>query len=107
MLWVGRAASYKRPEVFLDLAGASASASVRDGRHFRREPPFGRSLRLRERSRHLPNVTLIEGASREEVEALFRARARLRAVVGGRRISKRARGSLEEQNAGGEPASRS
>ena len=28
---------------------------------------------LRERSRHLANLTLIEGATRDEVEALFRA----------------------------------
>jgi glycosyltransferase involved in cell wall biosynthesis len=71
-LWVGRAASYKRPEVFLDLAQRLTRHSFVMVATLDENHPAVFSA-LRERSRQLPNVTLIEGASRDEVEALFRA----------------------------------
>jgi glycosyltransferase involved in cell wall biosynthesis len=71
-LWVGRAASYKRPEVFLDLAQRLTRHSFVMVATFDENHPGVFDL-VRERSRHLPNLTLIEGASRADVESLFRA----------------------------------
>jgi glycosyltransferase involved in cell wall biosynthesis len=71
-LWVGRAASYKRPEVFLNLADRlQAHPFVMVATFDENHPTVFEAVR--ERSRQLPNVTFIEGASREQVEALFRA----------------------------------
>jgi glycosyltransferase involved in cell wall biosynthesis len=72
VLWVGRAAAYKRPQVFLDLAERLPSHPFVMVATFDENHPSVLDA-VRERSRHLPNVTLIEGAAREEVEALFRA----------------------------------
>ena len=72
VLWVGRAASYKRPEVFLDLAERLAGHPFVMVATFDENHPSVFDA-LRARSRHLANLTLIEGASRDEVEGLFRA----------------------------------
>jgi glycosyltransferase involved in cell wall biosynthesis len=72
VLWVGRAAAYKRPEVFLDLASRlPAYPFVMVATFDENHPSVLRALR--ERSQRLPNVTFIEGAPRDEVEALFRS----------------------------------
>ena len=72
VLWVGRAAPYKRPEVFLSLARRLPGhpfvmIATLDGNYPAVLPA------LRADIRELPNVTLIEGAPREEVEAHFRS----------------------------------
>ncbi len=72
VLWIGRAASYKRPEVFLTLARRLPNhrfvmVATFDENHSSVLPS------LREQALHLPNLRLIEGASRNEVELLFRA----------------------------------
>jgi glycosyltransferase involved in cell wall biosynthesis len=72
VLWVGRAAAYKRPQVFLDLASRLSSYPFVMVATFDANHPSVLDA-LRERSRQLPNVTFIEGAARAEVEALFRS----------------------------------
>ncbi len=71
-LWVGRAASYKRPGLFLDLAERLADQEFVMVATFDENHPSVHGI-LRERSARLPNVTFIAGAPRAEIEALFRA----------------------------------
>jgi glycosyltransferase involved in cell wall biosynthesis len=71
-VWVGRAAAYKRPEIFLELARrlphhpfvmvATADTNFPDVFE-----------RLRSESVAIPNLTFVGGATRDEVEALVRA----------------------------------
>jgi len=70
VLWIGRATSYKRPDVFLTLATRLPShpfvmVATFDANH---ASVFDA---LRARSATLPNVTFLEGVPRAEVDRLF------------------------------------